>query len=97
MKSPTRQIIRAAIEADDTVSTRQAEAALSILDERPARDPSGGPPSLLLTQAEVARMLNISRFTVRRLVLDGRLDPVKLRGLTRFRRQDVERLAGNGE
>jgi len=94
MKQSTRQIIRAALEADDTVSPRQAEAALSILDERPARDPSGGPPSLLLTQAETARMLNCSRFTVRRLVLAGTIQQVVRNQSATHRRSGLS--AGQG-
>lgn len=49
----------------------------------------------LLTVADVAEILKVSRATVYSLVKDGRLRPVDL-GLrkTRFRRADVQRFIG---
>ena len=54
----------------------------------------GEPDALLATQAQVARMLACSRFTVRRMTQDGTLRPVSLRGLARYQVADVKKLAG---
>jgi len=51
--------------------------------------------SLLMNQASVARALNCSRWTVRNLSRDGTLKQVSIRGLARYRRADVLRLAGS--
>jgi excisionase family DNA binding protein len=47
----------------------------------------------LLTTAEVAQMLRVSKATISRWVRDGELQAIRLpRGTYRFRRQDVEKL-----
>jgi excisionase family DNA binding protein len=46
-----------------------------------------------ISQAEAARLLSCSRWSVRRLVATGKLRPVRLLGgLVRFDRQQVEQL-----
>ena len=52
--------------------------------------------TLLLKQADAGRMVGCSRHTIRRLVEDGLLHPVKLRGATRYRRSELLALAGEG-
>jgi excisionase family DNA binding protein len=48
----------------------------------------------LLTQAETAALLGISKHSMKRLLATGKLEVVRLPGLgwPRFRRTDVERL-----
>jgi len=46
----------------------------------------------LLTIEQVARRLAVSAPTVRRMMRQGSLRPVRLRGSVRFRPDDVERL-----
>ena len=52
----------------------------------------GEPEPLLASQARAARMLDCSRFTVRRMTKDGTLKPVMLRGLARYRISDIKKL-----
>jgi len=52
--------------------------------------------SLLLTQADTARLLSCSRWSVKRLTDGGFLHPIRLRGLIRYKRTDVDQLLVNG-
>lgn len=45
---------------------------------------------VLVKQSRAAKMLDCSRFTVRRLVADGALHPVNLRGLVRYRVSELK-------
>ena len=54
----------------------------------------GEPDALLASQAQAARMLACSRFTIRRMTQNGTLRPVMLRGLARYRVSDLKKLAG---
>lgn len=54
----------------------------------------GGCEPLLAHQAKAARMLDCSRFTLRRLEKDGKIRPVLIRGLKRYRITDIRALAG---
>jgi excisionase family DNA binding protein len=56
-------------------------------------------PRTLLTTRQVAGLLGVSRWRVRRLAAEGQLDPVRFSpaGHLRFRQADVERLVGGGE
>lgn len=50
-----------------------------------------------VSQVEVARLLGISRWSVRRLVAEGKLKPRRLLGgLVRFDRREVEALISGG-
>ena len=52
---------------------------------------------LLVTARDVAQMLSISERSVWRLVAAGYIQrPIRLRGATRFRKADVERVAAEG-
>ncbi len=53
----------------------------------------GDADPLLATQAQAGRMLSCSRFTVRRLVADGVLHPVNIRGLVRYRITELRQIA----
>lgn len=57
---------------------------------------AGEQDALLATQAQAARALSCSRFTVRRLVKDGVLHPVNIRGLVRYRYSELRSLAKEG-
>jgi hypothetical protein len=58
---------------------------------------NGDQDVLVVTQAQAARMLSCSRFTIRRLVMDDALHPVKIRGLLRYRCSELRALAGGKE
>ena len=49
---------------------------------------------LLLTYKEAAQRLHVSVMTVRRMVEDDTLKPVRLRGRVLFRPADLDRLMG---
>ncbi len=53
-------------------------------------------PSLLMSQAEVARAWHVSRLTIYRMTKDAVLHPVMLRGVKRFRRDEIEKVARGG-
>lgn len=77
-------LLREILTAPAKTRARALEAAAAAL--------RGDPAPLALTQADVARALSCSRFTIKRLVQDGKLRPVHLRGLTRYPRVQVEAL-----
>ena len=93
MKKNTSQIVRAALMGDETIRPDLRDAVLSVLSEKG----QNGMLPLLVTQAQAARMLNVSRVTIFRMVRDGQLVPVTLRGLKRYRREDIESIAKNGD
>jgi len=104
LRNTTRDTIRFALAADPSVSPAQVERLVGLI-ERPARTAIQAPredPPVLLKQREAAKLLGVSRQTVRRLRLEGRLTPVVLRegegekrpgDLVRYRRSDIEALA----
>ncbi len=100
MITTARQIISAALKAaseiDHAITPAKSNQALAVLDGQTQQHPRETNGSLLLSQAETARALNCSRWTVRNLVLDGALKPISLRGLKRFRRGDILKLAEQG-
>lgn len=49
--------------------------------------------ALLANQADAGRLLACSRFTVRRMVQDGQLHPVSVRGCVRYRVEELEAIA----
>ncbi len=54
---------------------------------------AGGDEPLLARQAQTARMLTCSRFTIRRLEQEGLLHPVMIRGLKRYKVSEIRALA----
>ena len=54
----------------------------------------GDAEPLLASQAQAARTLSCSRFTIRRLAADGALHPVNIRGLVRYRVSELRQIAG---
>ena len=91
LSKPIRQIIIAAGKSAG-IPLQRISAAIAVMDH-------GGPDhnhndSLLVTQATAAKLLAVSRFTVRRMVADRVLHPIKLRGAIRYSRCELERIAG---
>lgn len=85
-----RQLVAASLRAAGVPPDTCAQV-LELVSGRPRN--AGAAEPLLLTQAETARLLQCSRFTVRRLVLDGRIRTVQLRDMVRYPRTEVEALA----
>jgi len=53
----------------------------------------GGVPALeerLITQAEVARLLSVSRYTVHRMAKEGEIGVVSIRGSRRYRLSEID-------
>lgn len=94
MQQTTRSILVAALKQDGSYAPEQIAEAIAKLDHK-ARS-GNDPPSLLLNQAGTARLLSCSRWSVKRLVAGGFLHPIRLRGLIRYKRTDVDQLLLNG-
>jgi len=43
----------------------------------------------VFTQREACRALRVSRYTIFRMVRDGQLHPIMIRGLRRYRRDEI--------
>ena len=80
----------------ESLSPRERLAILREVIPTPAALTDAQNEALLLKQAEGSRLLGCSRHTLRRLVSDGLLHPVQLRGATRYRRSELLALAGEG-
>lgn len=93
LHSDTTTSIRVALRSDPSrlgsdEITRAVSALLAALSTE-----SPPVPARAMTQADVARLLACSRWSVRRLVTAGRLTPRRLLGgLVRFDRAEVEAL-----
>ena len=77
-------VFEQALMSPKRVKQEAALAVQAVLD--------GGCEPLLAHQAKAARMLDCSRFTIRRMTKDGTLKPVMLRGLARYRLADIKKL-----
>jgi len=68
----------------------QIHAGLAVMDATEPRKPQIQP--LLVNQATAAKLL-AARFTIRRLVAEGRLHPIKVRDAIRYSCEELEKLA----
>ena len=91
MQEGTKKIIQAALDADVSIPSETSTEIKELLSGRQRELPT---ETLLMSIPEACAALRCSRQTVWRLVKDGELSPVRLRGLVRFRRMDIEELAG---
>ena len=67
----------------------------ALLAAQAALDGTSDP--LLLSQAQVGRLLSCSRFTVRRMVQQGTLHPISIRGLLRYKMAEIRALTEGGD
>lgn len=94
MTETTKQLIVLACRQDATVAPAQLKAALDVLEGRtpPAEKRSAEPRDLAtVTHPEAARRMHVSASTVRRLVKDGQLDVLNVRGKNRVTVASLER------
>ena len=91
LNRPTKQIIIAASRAAG-VPLDLVHAGIALMEGHMVRSP--GHRALLVNQATAARLLSVSRFTIRRMVAEGTLHPVKIRGAVRYSRQELEQICG---
>lgn len=90
MLKQNAEIVKAVLSNDSTVSGVQKEQVLAIL----TGSPQPAKP-VLLTQAETAKFLAVSRQTVWNMTKSGYLKPAVLpNGQRRFRVRDLEKLTG---
>jgi hypothetical protein len=83
----TRSIVTTALRAAGVEPT-QITAALATIDGQQPK--AHQTPAVLLTQAQKARQMGVSRFTIRKLTQLGRLQPVEvLPGLLRYRADEL--------
>lgn len=89
-----RQIIQTAARAAG-VPVERIAAAMAVMEGQASRVPQELP--LLLSQADVASVLNVSRWTVRKLAMSGKLTGRPILGAVRFHRDEVLALATGGQ
>ena len=94
MNSTARGIFAAMIRAAREVDPEAAAEFESALAKLGGRQPKSEDQALVWSQAQTARALGCSRWTVRNMTRDGQLHPVHLRGALRFRRSEVLALVG---
>ena len=90
MNSGTKKIVRAALEADRTVTAEQITAAFALLH---GRTPEKKPMPLLLTQKQAAFLLGVSRYTLRRMTMKGQFHLVKVNDAYLYKRSEIEQKA----
>ena len=93
MNRSTETIMVATLRADDSISDEQVKKAVALLKGKEKPTNKDDERRLLFTQAQAARILNCSRYTVLRMVKDETIKTVKVRGLTRYKRKDIEAIA----
>ena len=93
MQQHTKAIITSALKMDGNNSPEQICGTLKLIDGQKLEDRN---PPLLLKQIEVARLLSISKPTLWRLVREGVLQRVTIRGAHRYRRSDILNLIAKG-
>lgn len=84
--SPLEMLMRKLITSPKARQVAAVNSALSLLDGKPE-------DALLDSGASACRLLSCSKPTLWRMVRDGAIHPVHIRGLTRYRRSDLEALA----
>jgi len=81
-------VTRSAITHDSDISADRKQTAISFLSgkaDMPLR-------RLVVTQSEAAKMFSCSRITIYRMVQDGVLHPVSIRGALRYRVDELASL-----
>ena len=88
-------IIKGALDAMQAFTSQQKKEALDILSGKTTKalkEKTEGP--VLLTQAQAAQFLGLSRSTIWRMTQTGELTPIQIHGSKRYRKVDLEKLAG---
>ena len=86
MLKTTRKIIETAAQAD-RIPMDRIRRGLRVME---SESPPGADPPALCTQSEAARALNCSTCSIWRMLRDGELEAVKVRGKRMIRRSDVD-------
>jgi len=88
MKRATETVITTVLREDESVDPDVIRMVLGQLKGKPTGQDTS---ALLLSTAETARLLGVSRQTLWRMSKSGELRPVKVRTGTRYRRADVDK------
>ena len=89
MTTHTKRILKTVLRADGEIAPDLVDRVIGILQGNGQETTKVERPALL-TQAHKARQLEISRFSIRKMVQCGRLHPVELLpGLVRYRADEV--------
>ena len=87
-------VLVSALTANGTVSQTQMKGALTSLGEQVQQQEV----PLLLSQKQAASLLGLSRYTIRRMTMEGKLHPVIVHETPRYRRSEIEGIAnGSGQ
>jgi len=81
MKPPIRKALVSTMDADPSIDPERKQAALDILDGKPSVPPP------LVSISEYARLRSVSRMTAWRWRKAGRIKPVMVAGLPRYKRE----------
>ena len=93
-KSGFQMVYEAALGSDAELTEGQKKQIRQILKgEESARNDV---EPLLLTQRQTCRALGMSRFTILRMVKDGQLHPVMIRGSRRYRSEEIHNISRTG-
>ena len=88
-------ITKEALRIDPEITSRQRKLIMDVLDGKPRPEPkSSEEKAVLLSQKQAAKLLGMSRSTVWRMTRAGQLTTVEVNGRARYRRIDLEQLAG---
>ena len=93
-RSGLRKVFEAALEDDVQLSGAQKDRIRQVLNGEDC-DADGVEP-MLLTQRQTCKALGVSRFTIFRMVRDGQLHPVMIRGAKRYRREELAKISRTG-
>lgn len=85
MDKSNLKLIKLLLGQDKSITLEQKESVLETLAEEKTSS------EVMLTQREAAKYLNVSRSTIFRMCRDKQITPVIVRGLRRYRRDDLDR------
>lgn len=88
-------IIKEVLKEASDIPKYQRNEILKVLSGQTRQEPrQETKQSPLLSQKEAATFLNVSRYTILRMVQEYQLHPVEIRGLKRYKRKELETIAG---
>lgn len=93
-KSGFQMVYEAALASDAELTDEQKKRIRLVLSGNTHQEDAVEP--LLLTQRQACKALGVSRFTIFRMVRDGQLHPVMIRGARRYRREELMDISRTG-
>jgi excisionase family DNA binding protein len=93
-RSSFEMVFEAALKSDAELTEEQKKQIRLVLSGDGPHEHAIDP--LLLTQRQACGALGVSRFTIFRMVQDGQLHPVMIRGARRYRYEEIMEISRNG-